>query len=71
MLEMVYIEPATSGYLVQIITGMLIGLIPLGLMIFFVVWTVIKIKKLQRQNTELERKIQQLNSTYSNVPPTK
>lgn len=54
MLKMAYIDPATSGYIAQILFGGFVGLILFGLLIFFVVWTIIKIKKMSRQIEELK-----------------
>lgn len=54
MLKMAYIDPATNGYITQILIGGFFGLILAGLMIFFIVWTVIKIKKMSKQIEQLQ-----------------
>lgn len=62
MANAMYLDPASTGYIMQIITGLIFLIIPVGLLIFFVVWTVIKIKKLNKKIEQLEEKVNSKNT---------
>lgn len=48
-----YLKPASEGFTIQIIVGILISAVILGLIIFFICWIIKKIKKMSKQVEEI------------------